>query len=452
VSAFDELVTRMAPACGQAVDPREIAAVLEADGITDAIARSRYASPDVFDLAERLCTTTPSKPTATAWIPSPWRATPLKHVLRGVLFGLPALAYLIVADQITGVRSAALLVFSVLLSWATGQALAYLGHVRLGWGDPADAASVLYGGLLWIGIPSIAATAGLGFVSFELPIPVTLVATGQVAYVLAATVALVLGREWWLLAALAPGVGAAIVGLVLGDALLQSAPFAWCAGGSVIASIVVAMIAVRGHQPRPPSLRELSAATPNALFGITVGALLIFVPAVQTFDPAPDAVIAKGAALAALLPLSVSMGAAEWLLYRYRSATHRALQESRSLADFGWGAAAALLGVTVGYLIALLTLSAAGVGLVIVLSGQSPGLRPLATAAVVGTALFVALLLMSFGVRLPVVAACLLALVADAALLRIATPEQIQAVTAAGLLLVLLTYALATLRRAQLHH
>ena len=108
--------------------------------------------------------------------------------------------------------------------------------------------------------------------------------------------------------------------------------------------------------------------------------------------------------------------------------------------------------LTVGYLIALLTLSAAGVGLVIVLSGQSPGLRPLATAAVVGTALFVALLLMSFGVRLPVVAACLLALVADAALLRIATAEQIQAVTAAGLLLVLLTYALATLRRAQLHH
>jgi xanthine/uracil permease len=72
---------------------------------------------------------------------------------------------------------------------------------------------------------------------------------------------------------------------------------------------------------------------------------------------------------------------------------------------------------------------------------------------VVGTALFVALLLMSFGIRLPVVLACLLALVADGLLLlRADSPDQIQTITAAALLVVLLGYALATLRRAQLHH
>ena len=200
------------------------------------------------------------------------------------------------------------------------------------------------------------------------------------------------------------------------------------------------------------AVRELLAAAPNAAFGVTVGALLIFVPAVHTFDPAPDALVSKGAALAALLPLSVSMGPAEWLLYRYRSATHRALQRAQTLAAFGRRAGAALLGAAAGYLAALVALSAAAAGIAIVLTGRELSLRPLATAVVVGAALFLALLLMSFGIRGPVVAACLLALAADAVLLRTAPPEQIQAVTAAGLLVVLLVYALAALRRAQLHH
>jgi hypothetical protein len=273
-----------------------------------------------------------------------------------------------------------------------------------------------------------------------------------VAYVLAATVALVLGREWWLLAALAPGVGAALTGLILGRDALHSAPFAGCAAGSVLAAVVVAVLAVRSVRPRPPRGRELLAAAPNALFGVAVGALLIFVPAANTFDPAPDRAVGTGAALAALLPLSVSMGAAEWLLYRYRSATHRALQKAQTLTEFGRRAAAALLGATAGYLAALLTLSSAGAVLAMLLTGDAPGVRPIATVAVVGSALFVALLLMSFGIRRLVVVACLLALVADAVLLRHAPPDQIQAGTAAGLLVVLLAYALATLRRAQLHH
>ena len=56
------------------------------------------------------------------------------------LFGLPALAYLAVADRFAGPRAAVVLVVSVLLSWATGQGLAYLGYVRLGWADRSAAA------------------------------------------------------------------------------------------------------------------------------------------------------------------------------------------------------------------------------------------------------------------------------------------------------------------------
>jgi hypothetical protein len=452
MTAYDELADRMAAACLEAVDPREIVAVLEAEGVTDAIARSRYGSPDVFDLADRLCVSTPRRPAATTPVPSPWRATPHLHILRGVLFGLPALAYLTVAGRIAGIPSAVLLVVSVLISWAVGQGLAYVGHVRLGWGDRNDAARVLGGGLLWAALPSVAVTVGLGLI-LGVPFAVTAVAAGQVAYVLAATVALVLGRELWLLAALVPGVGAAVAGLVLGDKALKSAPLAWCAALSVVAATAVAIYSVRGAKPRWPSGAELLAAAPNAAFGLLVGALLIFVPAVRTFDPAPDPAVDKGAALAALLPLSVSMGFAEWLLYGYRTATHRALQRAHTLAAFGRRAGAALLGAAAGYLGALVALSIGGAALAVAVTGKGPTVGVLASAAVVGTALFVALLLMSFGIRLPVVLACLLALVADGLLLlRADAPEQIQTVTAAALLVVLLGYALATLRRAQLHH
>lgn len=450
-SAYDELVERMTPACAQAVDTREIAAVLEADGITDAVARSRYDAPDVFVLADRLCARIPRRPDPAALLPGPWQATPVRHLLRGVLFGLPALAYLTVADRISGVRSAALLVASVLLSWAAGQGLAYLGHVRLGWGDPADAKRLLSGGLLVLAVPSVAAVAVAGPL-LGVPAGVTVVAAGQLAYVLAATVALVLGREWWLLAALVPGVGAAVAGLAVGDATLRSAPFIGCAAASVVAAAGVAVLTVRGARPRLPTVPELRAAAPNALFGVAVGALLIFVPAAHTFDPAPDEVPGTGPALAALLPLSVSMGVAEWLLYRYRAATHRALQQAHTLPAFGLRAVAALLGVAGGYLLALSGLSAAAAVVAIVLTGDGPSPGVVGTAIVVGVALFLALLLMSFGIRRLVVAACLLALAADVALAGTAPPETIQAVTAAGLLVVLLGHAVATLRRAQLHH
>ena len=444
--SYASLSLRMAAACGSAVDPWEIAAVLESDGITDAVAHQRYRAADVFALAERLCADHPRRPEPAAPLPSPWRATPVKHLLRGVLFGLPALAYLTVADRVTGVPGALLLVVSVLLSWAGSQALAYLGHVRLGWGDREDAARVLAGGLLWIAVPVVAMIAGLGY-GLAVPPAVTLVAAGQAAYVLAATVALVLGREWWLLAALLPGVGAAVAGRGTYDG-----PLAWCAAGSVLAAVVLAVVTLRGARPRDPRPEELLAAAPNALFGVVVGALLIFVPAAVTFDPAPDRLPGTAAALAALLPLSISMGPAEWLLYRYRSATHRALQQAHTLASFGRQAAGALAVVFAGYVFTLVTLSIAAAALAAGFTGEGPPMRTLAAAALVGDALFVALLLMSFGIRKPVVLVCLLALVADLLLLRVATPLSIQTVTATGLLAALLCLALATLRRASLHH
>lgn len=449
-SALTDLAGRMSPVCSAAVDSYEVAAVLEASGITDMTARERYSARDVFDLADRLFRQIPRLPQPNRPAAGPWQATPVTHVLRGVLFGLPALAYLAVADRITGPRPAVLLVASVLLSWAAGQGLAYLGYVRLSRADRSGAAAVLSGATLVVAMPAAAVVVALGF-ALGVPLAVTLIAAGQAVYVLAATVALVLGREWWLLAALVPGVGAGIGELVAGPAAGRSALLAAAAALSVAAAVAAAGWALRGFRPQFPSRDELAGALPNVAFGALAGALLIFTPAVRALDPNPDPRAGIGAALAVALPLSVSMGAAEWLLFRYRSATHRAMAGTLTLRAFGRRASTALLRATTGYLAVLVTLFLAGITLALLLTGELPRVWPVVAAVLIGPALFLALLLMSFDIRGPAVLACLAALAANLALVPLAPPENVQAITAAGLLIALYAYALATLRGAQLH-
>jgi hypothetical protein len=449
-SPHADLAGWMTPVCASAVDPYEVAAVLEAGGITDVAARERHGARDVFDLAGQLFRQVPRERQRSRPVAGPWRATPVTHVLRGVIFGLPALAYLAVADQIAGPRPAIVLVVSVLLSWAAGQGLAYLGYVRLGRAGRGAAAAVLSGAVLLVALPAAAATGALGF-ALGVPPAVTLIAVGQLAYVLAATVALVLGREWWLLAALVPGVAAGIGDLVPWPAAGRSGLLAAAVAFSVAASTAVAGWALRGVRPQLPSRAELAAALPNVAFGALAGALLIFIPAVRALDPGPDPRIGGGAALALTLPLSVSMGGAEWLLFRYRAATHRAMAETRTLRAFGRRAAVALVRVTTGYLVVLVALVLAVIGLSRLLTGELPATGPVVAAVLIGPALFLALLLMSFDLRGPAVLACLAALAVNLALVPLAAPESIQAITASGLLGDLFGFALVTLCRAQLH-
>lgn len=447
--AYADLAGRMSTACSEAVDPYELAAVLEADGITDVTARQRYAARDVFDLADRMFRQSPRLPQPNRPAADPWRATPVTHVLRGVLFGLPALAFLTVADRLTGPRPAVLLVVSVLLSWAVGQGMAYLGYLGLGAGDRRAAAALGGAGLLGA-LPAVTVVVVVGL-ALGVPLVVTLIAAGQVAYVLAATVSLVLGREWWLLAALAPGVGAGTAELVGWPVADRSGVLAAGAALSVVAATAAAGWHLRGVRPRLPGRDELAGALPNVAFGALVGAFLVFTAAVRALSPDPDPRAGVAAALAVVLPLSVSMGAAEWLLFRYRSATRRAMAGARNLRAFGRQASAALLRVTTGYLAVLLGLFHVGTALALLLTGEAPRIWPVVAAVLTGPALFVALLLMSFDIRGPVVGACLAALAVSLALLPLAPPETIQAVTAAGLLTGLYAYASRTLRRAQLH-
>jgi hypothetical protein len=448
---YAALAARMRPVCVEAVDVMEIAAVLESDGITDAMADRRYGSPNVFELAERLRANTPRRPAPSPLVPSPWKSSGIKHPLRGILFALPALCYVTVADQIVGRDSTLVLAVSVLLAWFVGQSLAFLGHIRLGYGDRGGSARVLLGGLLVGTAIMLAGTVGTGL-AYGVPAGMLLVASAQILYLGTATVALVLGHEWLLLAALAPGVVAASIGLLIGDGAVRSWPVIGCAAVTILACVVLAWYATRGARPELPTRAELVAALPYGTFGLAVGGLLLFVPMTRTLAPVPFEAEVANAGMASLLPLSLSMGLAEWLLVGFRTWCHTSLQRATSLRAFAVRAGGSLAVVAVFYLLFLALLVVVGALVVRAVTGVRPDGLALTGYILLGGCLFLALALMSFRIRGVAVAGSAAALGAGIVALTVwPVPEFVQLGTAAALLLCLFGYALVALGRASRH-
>nr|BBJ47813.1 hypothetical protein SAVMC3_04420 [Streptomyces avermitilis] len=113
--------------------------------------------------------------------------------------------------------------------------------------------------------------------------------------------------------------------------------------------------------------------------------------------------MAPAAGRPAAVVLTLSMGVAEWLLYRYRSLTLTALRHSRTPWGFRLRAVGVLALCLTGYLAVL-----AAPALV-------TGVPPLPLLAL-GAALWVALLLQAAGIAWPSAVACLAAAVAEVAL------------------------------------
>ena len=75
--------------CTQAADHSEIAAGLEAAGVSDRQARRTYGFASVFELAEAMYHTVPRRPVDSRTRPDPWRRPVARHLLRGLLYALP---------------------------------------------------------------------------------------------------------------------------------------------------------------------------------------------------------------------------------------------------------------------------------------------------------------------------------------------------------------------------
>jgi hypothetical protein len=216
--------------------------------------------------------------------------------------------------------------------------------------------------------------------------PVTGVAVAAVAaqslYLAAAGVLLVLGRERLLLAALGPLIaGAAVLPWwEPGPVVRVGLPLlALLATLSVTARVLRAGLAVPAAPDGPPP--RLRASLPYGLFGLAAAVLVLLEGRRH-----PYAVIA----------LTLSMGPAEWLLYRYR----------------GWSVAALRASVTPrGFLlrsVGVLGLCLSAYLLLVLPAGLLTGAGPV-TLPLLAATLWTALLLQAFGVAWPPAVLCLAA-------------------------------------------
>ncbi|MFJ7076867.1 hypothetical protein [Streptomyces sp. NPDC098781] len=374
--AVSTLAAELADAIGPAVHPYEVAALLEAEGLPATVIKERYGHPNLFSLAtalyERVPRTFPEPPPAA----DPWRPDTLRCLLRGVLFALPALAYLLIAPLWPLDRHAPVLIVAGVFSWAWGQALGHRAHLRLVAGRREACGTLLTGSLL-----GAAAATALAATAADSATAVG-VAAAQSLYLAGAGVLLVLARERLLLAALSP--------LVAGAAVLPWwDPGAIARAGLPLLALLATSVAAghvlrsgRAGQPASDAARpRLLTSLPYGLFGLAAAVLVMLEGRRQ-----PYAVIA----------LTLSMGPAEWLLYRFRGWSVLALRSSATPAGFLLRSAAVLGLCLSAYLLLLLPAA--------LLAGPDP-----ATPLLLAATLWTALLLQAFGVAWPPALLCLAA-------------------------------------------
>ncbi|MBP2473400.1 hypothetical protein JOF53_002272 [Crossiella equi] len=450
-----ELAHRFESLCAGAVDPLEVAAGLEADGLSDQAVKARYGFPTVFDLAEELFRLLPRAPEEPAPQPEVWVTNPKLHLLRGVLFALPGLGYTAATPLLVQPAALAVLVGSLVLSWTMSQGLSYLGYVRLGLGRTDAAHGVLRQGLVVCTVLVTGVSAVLASFT-DAGWAVLALGVGQGVYLLAATVLLVRGCELLLLGALAPGVLAGGLHLVAGHRFLPHWAELLGLAGSVLLTVGFALWRTWPTKPvkgsLAPSRTELRNALPHGLFGLCAAGLLAL-PVVWAVLPGAPSV--PGAALAAL-PVSLSMGFAEWCLFAYRRRMGRLMRETTKLSTFARRSKLVLVSALGRYLLSAAALCAV---VLFAVPGAFPGAVPTYAAYLaLGGALFLALLVQACGLNTVALLACAAALSAElaftfsgAALIWPTATAWVQLGVGVALLLVLLCHAAVAMSSAVRH-
>lgn len=413
----DLLSRRLDGVCTHAVSALEIAAALEADGISDDKCREDYGYDDVFALATELYSRVPLRTTRYTGR-RVFSIAPGRNIARGLLFALPGLFYFVVEPMFPSKAAPVALLLAVMAGWGISQIMAIVGHTLVGRGNRSGAGMAL--GLILIGGLGLMAGAG-GLAAMVTGWNHNLVAAcfTQTLYIMSAALLLLFERDRLLWISLVPGV-------VVSVAYLAGNPFGLTREVAV-GAVVVAMAltfgtavytADRAYQEGPRNRARLGRADAwralqFGIYGVLLAAVLAapMLHAATTHDP-EDSPSLLGAAM---VPLVLSMGVAEWQLASYAERRNRAMDLAPDIETFSQAAwrnlliaagthAAALLGVTV--------VTAVGIAII---AGHVPTdvAELLAAYVFLGAAVFMALVLTTWGrirVVLPVLALAVVAI------------------------------------------
>lgn len=446
--------------CTSAVDPWEIAAWLEAAGMSDRACHA-YGFPDVFTLAEALFALVPRRGSNQVTASTREPVSTRKSLLRGVIYALPGLVSVGAVNQTR--RSGVVVILCALaVGWGWSQAMSFLGHRRLGWEGHRAARALLRHGLVG-GLLVIPALVALLAWAWHAP---TQALVGGIAvgwYMVGAGVLLVLGDDGRLLAALTPGSVAGLL-FVLDIDLWGREVQMLLAGSSVLAVVVIAAIATRerasagSHGATVSTGRQVKVTREDATSALGHLVYGVLCAAAVGLGPLTLAVL-QGRPVSSTwyvaLPLVLSMGLVELQLQRLRLRMDYLMRVVVAPQQFARKAQTAFVVSLVGYLI-VVTLIAAMCAYA--LASKSPSEQSTGTVLVAGyvalaACFFVALVLVSIGRVLGAVAglASGLTVYLVLALLRPDAAIVVYVAAFSALFLVLLAVALVRLRSPLVH-
>ncbi len=358
---IDALLEAHEALCRNATDPLEVAAGLEAAGISDKRARASYDAATVFELAEHLYRQVPRCPVAVDRA-DPW-ARPMRELMaRGLVYALPGLMLVAAMKHFIAAEAMLLLIVSVVAGGAN-QALSWLYSVQLGRKQDAVAAALLRRAL----IASVVGGANVALLAMVIG-PVSLlgatVAALAVIYLLSATVVLLLERHQLLLRLLIPAVALSLLIMFVPQHLLPREA-ALVADVVSVVSVVGAFVAAwrlagapAGAEgpARPASLTwgHLAGCLPVLAHGMLSMSLLSLIPltCLRAGSGAPQILGPV------MLPAMLSLGAAEVHLYGFRQRA-AFLLTSNCLRAFTRAVRLHLLSRVTSYALLLVALTAA---------------------------------------------------------------------------------------------
>ncbi|GAA4060993.1 hypothetical protein [Nonomuraea soli] len=219
----DELADQLRPKLVHAVEPLQVAAALESEGLNDKIARDRYGHTDVFSLAEEVYARL-AREARPPVEPAPRRPRMLAQLSHGLLYGMPG-ALLPATSALVGAQWLMPgLVLTTGAGWILGGCMA-----RMVYGKPDSAWTVVVYGL----VAGAVAALAIGLLVQGPPALLALCVV-QITFQLCSGMLLIHHQEALLAVLMGPGVVAGVTYLVIGT------PFA------AIVAVVVGTLCIAG--------------------------------------------------------------------------------------------------------------------------------------------------------------------------------------------------------------
>lgn len=336
----DELVERVRPQLGRAVDALQVAAALEAAGHTDRTARVEYGYTDVFAVASEVFRRLRPAPAANdgsrgGGVESAaadqaaigWREG-LRPISHGPLLVLPSAAFPAVLAAVGRPGLVLGLVLAGTLGWVYSGLAGYSAHRLLGQGRPGSAGRLLRTAA-WTG-PALGVALGAALLPHGGPALAGMVVF-LLAYQMASTLLVFYRRESWLAVTMVPAFLAGTAYLLSGGATSRWLAVVAAAVG-VVAAFGAALWSTRpaAAAEEPASRESRWPPAPTLLgvggYGLCSAVLLFHAQAPYLLDRLDVAVAAA--------PLFLSMGFVEWRISRFRPEMVALTRRARRPAAF----------------------------------------------------------------------------------------------------------------------